>query len=47
MKAGMDDIREVDSQEPYVIEKGIVSTQRVGLSFMKILNDYPSDPSDF
>ena len=37
MKAGMDDIREVDSQEPYVIENGIVSTQRVGLSFMKIL----------
>ena len=37
MKAGMDDIREIDSQEPFVIEKGIVSTQRVGLSQIKIM----------
>lgn len=29
---GMDDIREVDSQEPYIIEKGIVSNERVGLT---------------
>lgn len=29
---GMDDIREVDSQEPYLIEKAIVNTKRVGLS---------------
>lgn len=30
MEAGMDDIREIDSQEPYVVERGIVDHKRVG-----------------
>ncbi len=32
---GMNDIREIDSQEPFLIEKGIANTKRVGLSLVK------------
>lgn len=34
MDAGMDDIREIDSQEPYVVEKGVVDNDRVGRSLI-------------
>jgi len=32
---GMDDIREIDSQEPFVVERGIANTKRVGLGLAK------------
>lgn len=35
VEEGMDDIREIDSQEPYRIEKAIVNNERVGLSLVK------------
>ena len=34
---GMEDIREVDSQEPYLIERAIINTKRVGLSLPIII----------
>lgn len=34
MEAGMDDIREIDSQEPYVVEKGVTDNKRVGRSLI-------------
>lgn len=36
VNAGMDDIREIDSQEPYVVEKGVLNTNRVGISMLKL-----------
>jgi capsular polysaccharide biosynthesis protein len=35
VEEGMDDIREIDSQEPYRIEKAIVNNERVGLNRLK------------
>ena len=36
VKEGMDDIREIDSQEPYLIEDAIENNQRIGLSLIKM-----------
>lgn len=33
---GMDNIREIDSQEPYLVEKAIANTKRIGASLIKL-----------
>lgn len=36
-EAGINDIREIDSQEPYVIDKANLNTKRVGLSLVQTI----------
>lgn len=36
MEEGVDTVLEIDAQEPYIIEKGIASTQKVGMSRSKM-----------
>lgn len=37
---GMDDIREIDSQEPFIVEKGVINNQRIGMGLFKTIVVY-------